>query len=101
MRTMYARMLEKGREPPRAHPQNRLSPVRRRHRVHPFLGTEFRTQTGCPLAVVDITLPEGMVLSETDHIARQVDIFLKRPEVITCGSMVGITVDAKYAAAQG
>jgi HAE1 family hydrophobic/amphiphilic exporter-1 len=66
------------------------------------LGTEFMPKQDIPLAVVDITLPEGMVLSETDHIARQVeDIFLKHPEVITCGSMVGITVDAKYAAAQG
>jgi len=68
----------------------------------PFLGTEFMPKQDIPLAMVNITLPEGMVLSETDHIARQVeDIFLKRPEVISCGSMVGVTVDAKYAAAQG
>ena len=68
----------------------------------PTLGTEFMPKQDFPIAVVDLTLPEGMVLSETDHLSRQLeDIFLSRQEVITCGSMVGITVDAKYAAAQG
>ena len=67
-----------------------------------FLGTEFMPKQDFPIAVVDLTLPVGMVLSETDHLARQIeDILLSRQEVITCGSMVGITVDAKYAAAQG
>ncbi len=68
----------------------------------PFLGTEFMPKQDFPIAVVDLTLPEGMVLSETDHLSRQLEeLFLSREEVITCGSMVGITVDAKYAAAQG
>lgn len=67
-----------------------------------FLGAEFMPKQDIPLAVVDITLPEGMILSETDHLTQQIeDIILARKEVITCGSMVGITVDAKYSAAQG
>jgi len=67
-----------------------------------FLGSEFMPKQDIPIAVVNIELPEGMVLSETDHLSRQIeDIFMSRDEVITCGSMVGITVDAKYAAAQG
>jgi len=67
-----------------------------------FLGTEFMPKQDFPITVVDLNLPEGMVLSETDHLSRQIeDIFLSREEVITCGSMVGITVDAKYSAAQG
>ncbi|MFY9398655.1 MAG: efflux RND transporter permease subunit [Desulfomonilia bacterium] len=70
--------------------------------LSPLLGTEFMPKQDLPLAMLDITLPEGMVLDETDHIVRQVeDIFLERPEVITCVSMVGITSGAKYAAAQG
>ncbi|MGC9325181.1 MAG: efflux RND transporter permease subunit [Desulfomonilia bacterium] len=68
----------------------------------PSLGTEFMPKQDIPLAVVDLTLPEGSVLSETNHIARQIeDIFMSREEVITCGSMVGITMGSKYAAAQG
>lgn len=67
-----------------------------------FIGAEFMPRQDIPLAVVDITLPEGFVLSETDHLSRQIEeIILARKEVITCGSMVGITVNAKYAAAQG
>ena len=102
MRTMYARMLEKAVSRRRLTLGTALVLFAAAIVCTPFLGTEFMPKQDIPLAVVDITLPEGMVLSETDHIARQVeDIFLKRPEVITCGSMVGITVDAKYAAAQG
>jgi HAE1 family hydrophobic/amphiphilic exporter-1 len=70
--------------------------------ITPHLGKEFMPKQDFPITVVDLSLPEGMVLSETDHLARQIEeIFLSREEVITCGSMVGITVDAKYAAAQG
>jgi HAE1 family hydrophobic/amphiphilic exporter-1 len=70
--------------------------------ITPHLGKEFMPKQDFPITVVDLNLPEGMVLSETDHLARQIEeIFLSREEVITCGSMVGITVDAKYAAAQG
>jgi HAE1 family hydrophobic/amphiphilic exporter-1 len=70
--------------------------------LSPLLGTEFMPKQDIPLAMLDLTLPEGMVLDETDHIVRQIeDIFLERPEVITCGSMVGVTSGAKYAAAQG
>ncbi|HDP23903.1 MAG TPA: efflux RND transporter permease subunit [Deltaproteobacteria bacterium] len=66
------------------------------------LGREFMPKQDMPLAVVDLTLPEGAVLAETDHIARQVEaIFLSRDEVITCGSMVGITLGSKFATAQG
>ncbi|MBN1637100.1 MAG: efflux RND transporter permease subunit [Deltaproteobacteria bacterium] len=70
--------------------------------IVPVLGTEFMPRQDVPMALLDITLPVGTVLAETDHLTQQIEnLFLEREEVITCVSMVGITSGAKYQTAQG
>jgi len=66
-----------------------------------MLGTEFMPRQDMPMTLLEISMPEGTVLEETDHLIRQVErLFMERDEVITCVSQTGITLGSKFAAAQ-
>ncbi|MEA3221602.1 MAG: efflux RND transporter permease subunit [Thermodesulfobacteriota bacterium] len=67
----------------------------------PRLGTEFMPRQDMPVTILDLSMPEGTTLEETDHLIRQIEkLFTLRDEVITCVSQVGITAGSKFAAAQ-
>jgi hydrophobic/amphiphilic exporter-1 (mainly G- bacteria), HAE1 family len=68
----------------------------------PILGTEFMPKQDVSMSILYITMPEGTILSETNHLVEQVEkIFLAREEVLSCVSQVGTTSNSKMAAAQG
>ncbi len=68
----------------------------------PILGTEFMPKQDVSMSVLYITMPEGTILAETNHLVEQVEkIFLARDEVMSCVSQVGTTSTSKYTAAQG
>jgi hydrophobic/amphiphilic exporter-1 (mainly G- bacteria), HAE1 family len=68
----------------------------------PILGTEFMPREDVPISRLNITLPEGTVLSETDHFTDQIErLFLSKDEIETCLGFGGITAGAKFQAAMG
>lgn len=68
----------------------------------PRLGTEFMPRQDIPVTILDVSMPEGTTLEETDHLVQQIEkLFTLRDEVITSVSQVGITAGSKFAAAQG
>ncbi len=68
----------------------------------PLLGTEFMPREDVPIGRLNITLPEGSVLSETRHITDQIErLFMSKEEIETCLSFGGITAGAKFQAAMG
>jgi len=70
--------------------------------ITPFLGTEFMPRQDFPISILNISLPEGTVLAETNHVVEQVEkFFLARKEVTAVVSQVGLTGSSKYEAAQG
>ncbi|MEA2100972.1 MAG: efflux RND transporter permease subunit, partial [Thermodesulfobacteriota bacterium] len=70
--------------------------------VTPMLGTDFMPRQDMPFAQLKLSMPEGTVLSETNHLVNQIeDLFMARDETRTCISQVGITSGAKYESAQG
>jgi HAE1 family hydrophobic/amphiphilic exporter-1 len=70
--------------------------------ITPMLGTEFMPRQDVPVTILDISMPEGTLLEETNHITAQIEnIFMSRKEVITTVSEVGITMGSKFEASQG
>jgi len=68
----------------------------------PHLGTEFMPREDVPIARLNITLPEGAVLSETRHLTDQIErLFLSKEEIQALLSFGGITAGAKFQAGMG
>ena len=68
----------------------------------PNLGTEFMPPMEIPFTAVNFTLPEGSTISETDHIARQVeDIFLASEGIVLTIARGGVTSGSKYSSRGG
>ena len=68
----------------------------------PSLGTEFMPPMDMPITAVTFTLPEGSLVSETDHIARQItDLFLSQEDITISIARVGVTGGAKYSGRSG
>ena len=62
-----------------------------------FIGTEFMPEQDMGISALHIRLPEGSLLSETNHVISQVEKrFLARPEVLGVFSMVGQTQGSKF-----
>jgi hydrophobic/amphiphilic exporter-1 (mainly G- bacteria), HAE1 family len=62
-----------------------------------LLGAEFMPKQDYSISSMHITLPEGSLLSETNHIVEQVEnLFLARPEVLGVVSIVGQTQGSKF-----
>ena len=62
-----------------------------------LLGAEFMPKQDYSISSMHITLPEGSLLSETNHITEQIEkLFLARPEVLGVVSIVGQTQGSKY-----
>jgi len=68
----------------------------------PRLGREFMPIMDVPMTAVSFTLPEGSLVSETDHIAQQVaGLFQSREEITTTIEEVGVSSDARYSGGGG
>ena len=68
----------------------------------PRLGREFMPIMDVPMTSVSFTLPEGSLVSETDHIAQQVaDIFQSSEDTTTTIEEVGVRGDVRYSGSGG
>ncbi len=70
--------------------------------VTPMLGTDFIPRQDIPMTMMNVNLPEGSVLSETNNVIIQLeDLFSSRPEIINTLSQMGESEGSKLQAAQG
>ncbi len=66
------------------------------------LGSDFMPKQDVPMTIMDVELPEGAVLEETNHIIKQIEaLLMERPEVINIVSQLGENEGTKLQAAQG
>lgn len=68
----------------------------------PNIGTEFMPPMEIPFTAVSFTLPEGSIVSETDHIAGQIeDLFLSSQGIVLTIARGGATSSSKYSSRGG